>query len=84
MWPGTYSLATERIPNMGMQVFALLALGGDVGCALGPAAAGWIAELLGNDLRIAFTISAAFPLIIVLLLLIYVRNRKEKSKNERH
>ena len=84
MWPGTYSLATERIPNMGMQVFALLALGGDVGCALGPAAAGWIAELLGNDLRIAFAISAIFPLIIVFLLLIHVRNRKDRSKNERH
>lgn len=83
MWPGTYSLATGRIPNMGMQVFALLALGGDIGCALGPAAAGWIAEFFGNDLRIAFAISAVFPLIIVILLLLYVRNRKEKNKNER-
>ena len=82
MWPGTYSLATSRIPNMGMQVFALLALGGDLGCALGPAAAGWIAEFFGNDLKIAFAISAIFPLIIVFLLLLYVRNRKEKSKNE--
>jgi MFS family permease len=80
MWPGTYSLATGRIPNMGMQVFALLALGGDLGCALGPAAAGWIAEFFGNDLKIAFGISAIFPLVIVFLLLLYVRNRKEKAK----
>ena len=78
MWPGTYSLAAQKIPRVGIQIFALLALGGDLGCALGPAAAGWIAELFGNDLRISFAISAIFPLIMVILLL---ANKKDRRKD---
>ena len=79
MWPGTYSLATQKIPNMGMQVFALLALGGDVGCAIGPAIAGWIAEFFGNNLRVSFGVSAVFPLIMVILLFFNGKKRKESK-----
>ena len=81
MWPGTYSLAAQKIPRVGIQIFALLALGGDLGCALGPAAAGWIAELFGNDLRISFAISAIFPLIMVILLLANKKDRRKELEN---
>lgn len=81
MWPGTYSLAAQKIPRVGIQIFALLALGGDLGCALGPAVAGWIAELFSNDLRISFAISAIFPLIMVVLLLANKKDRRKELEN---
>lgn len=68
MWPGTYSLATKNITFGGTQMFALLALAGDLGCTVGPTAAGWIAELFGNDLKISFILSAIFPTMILALM----------------
>ena len=41
LWPGTLSLASKAFPRGGTALFGLLALGGDVGCALGPAVVGW-------------------------------------------
>lgn len=82
MWPGTYSLAAKNLPTMSIKTFALLALGGDVGCILGPAVAGVVAEKFGNDLRIGFAISILFPLIMTILLLTINKKRKETSKNE--
>lgn len=46
MWPGMLSLSASRIPEGGTALFAVLALGGDTGCTLGPwlvgRVAGWI------------------------------------------
>ena len=36
MWPGTFSKASAALPKGGTALFALLALGGDVGCSFGP------------------------------------------------
>ena len=44
MWPGTFSKASAALPKGGTAMFALLALGGDMGCAGGP-------TLVGNDFR---------------------------------
>ncbi len=77
-WPGTYSLAAATLPNMGMKTFALLALGGDIGCTLGPAFAGWFAGFFGDNLKISFAASTIFPLIIICLLL--VCRKKIKSR----
>lgn len=76
MWPGTYSLATQKI-SLGMQAFALLALGGDLGCIIGPAAVGWIAGFFGDDLKISFVISALFPLTIIMILILLKNKRKD-------
>ena len=57
-------------------MFALLALAGDVGCLVGPTAAGWIAEACGNNLKISFLISILFPVLI--LLMCYLGFRKKK------
>lgn len=77
MWPGTYSLATARIPFGGVRLFALLAMAGDVGCLVGPTAAGWIADACGGNLRISFLLSLIFPLLI--LLMIFLAFRKKAS-----
>ena len=77
LWPGTYSLASAQIPFGGVRMFALLALAGDVGCLVGPTAAGWIAEAYGNNLKISFLISILFPVLI--LLMCYLGFRKSKK-----
>jgi MFS family permease len=53
-WPGTYSLAARRLPRGGVPMFAFLAIAGDMGCLLGPSAAGAIADRFGGDLFIPF------------------------------
>lgn len=81
MWPGTYSLAAKNITNINMSAFALLAIGGDLGCTLGPAAVGWIAEHFGGDLKMSFLISAIFPIAILSILLIYGKKIKNRKKD---
>jgi len=79
MWPGTYSLASARMPYGGVKMFALLAMAGDIGCLVGPTAAGWIAEAFGNKLQISFLISIVFP--VTILLMVYLGFRKTRKKN---
>lgn len=82
MWPGTYSLATVKIPYGGVRMFALLAMAGDIGCLVGPTAAGWIADLCGNNLKVSFVISTIFPLLIIILCrAIYKTSGGKKKKN---
>ena len=77
LWPGTYSLASARMPHGGVRMFALLAMAGDIGCLVGPTAAGWIAEACGNNLKVSFLISIVFPALI--LFLCYLGFRKKKA-----
>ena len=44
MWPGTLDLSAARFPRGGSALFALLALGGDVGCSAGPFITGLISD----------------------------------------
>lgn len=44
MWPGTLSLASEKIPGGGTALFAFLALFGDLGCSVGP----WLTGVLSD------------------------------------
>ena len=80
MWPGTYSLASARIEGGGVRMFALLAMAGDMGCLAGPTAAGWIAEACGNSLQVSFLVSAIFPLMILLMVLLAFGKRKGKNR----
>ena len=80
MWPGTYSLATKRLTFGGVRMFAILALGGDIGCLVGPTAAGWIAEAFGNNLKLSFLISAIFPAIIIIIVIAIYRTKLIKKK----
>ncbi len=44
LWPGMLSMSSGTFPDGGPAMFALLALGGDIGCALGPCAAGIVSD----------------------------------------
>ena len=61
LWPGTYSRASVQMRGCGVSTFALLALGGDIGCLAGPSVAGQIAQWCGGELRYAFLFALIFP-----------------------
>lgn len=75
MWPGTFSLATERCPKGGTAMFALLALAGDSGCALGPAVVGFVSGALDDNLKLGIVSAVVFPTI--LLIGITLTNKKK-------
>ena len=65
MWPGTFSLAAEKIPAGGTAMFALFALFGDTGCATGPALVGKATTLLGDDLGKGLLFAVVFPIVMI-------------------
>ncbi len=44
MWPGVFSLAAERFKGSGSSLFGLLAMFGDLGCAVGP----WLLSIVSE------------------------------------
>ena len=66
MWPGTFSLAAEKIPAGGTAMFALLALFGDTGCATGPALVGRMTTVFGDNLGKGLLFGVIFPVVMIL------------------
>ena len=80
-WPASLSMATARIRGGGTLLFALLAVCGDLGCTLGPTAAGLVSGAFGDDLRIGILSAVVFPILILGgLLLLRFYDAREKSK----
>lgn len=65
MWPGTFSKASSALPKGGTAMFALLALGGDVGCSGGPTVVGIVADRLGDNLKMGILAGVAFPILLL-------------------
>ncbi|MDO4340036.1 MAG: MFS transporter [Eubacteriales bacterium] len=66
MWPGTFSKASAALPKGGTAMFALLALGGDVGCSAGPTLVGMISGALGDDLKRGVLAGIIFPVLLLI------------------
>ena len=66
MWPGTFSKASGALPKGGTAMFALLALGGDMGCAGGPTLVGMISDSLGDNLKMGILAGIIFPVLLLL------------------
>lgn len=66
MWPGTFSKASKALPNGGTAMFALLALGGDLGCSAGPTLVGFISSNLGGNLKAGILVGVIFPILLLL------------------
>lgn len=79
MWPGTISISSKKCPGGGTAMFAFLALAGDLGATVGPTMVGGIAEVAGGDLQMGLLIATAFPLILILGLIILDRKFKKKK-----
>ncbi len=78
MWPGSFSKASASIKRGGTALFALLALGGDLGCTAGPTLVGFVSGRLNDDMRMGILVGTIFP--ILLLLGIYLC-KKEKARS---
>lgn len=65
MWPGTFSKASATLPKGGTAMFALLALGGDVGCSGGPTLVGMVSGALGDNLKMGVLAGIIFPVMLL-------------------
>jgi len=78
MWPGTYSLATQKMPVCSTSVFAFLALAGDAGCSSGPYLVGMVSSAFGDDLKKGMLFAAVFPAVMIIAAVVLLR----KTKND--
>lgn len=79
MWPGTFSLASEKCPKGGTAMFALLALAGDAGCSLGPTTVGYVSAALGDNLKTGLLSAVIFPVLLLVGLACCKKIMKEKT-----
>jgi len=79
MWPGTFSKGSAALPRGGTIMFAMFALAGDIGCAAGPALAGFAADISGGGLRMGVLCAVIFPAAMVVLSAVLV---KGETKNQ--
>jgi MFS family permease len=64
MWPGSVSLSSARLPKGGTALFALLALGGDLGAAVGPVLVGNISHVMGESIQAGILAGVCFPVLL--------------------
>ena len=69
MWPGTISITSVRIKAGGTALFALLAMAGDMGGALGPAVVGNISQNAGDNIQKGMFAGCVFPLVLIISVL---------------
>lgn len=84
MWPGTFSKASAALPNGGTAMFALLALGGDIGCSGGPTLVGMVSGALGDNLKMGVLAGTIFPVLLLVGIILCRKIKGEKqsiSKN---
>lgn len=77
MWPGSFSKAAAALPKGGTAMFALLALGGDLGCSGGPTVVGTVSSALGENLKMGILAAVVFPALLLTGILVCGRMKKE-------
>ncbi len=65
MWPGTFSRASKALPAGGTALFALLALGGDIGCSGGPSLVGMVSGMCKGNLKTGILAALIFPVLLL-------------------
>ena len=94
MWPGTISICSGKMPSGGTAMFALLAMAGDLGGAIGPGIVGNISQSAGDDIRKGVLAGCIFPLVLVILTFVISQNvnaelsfqqkRNNRTENRSH
>ena len=77
-WPGTFSVAAQKIPTGGTAMYAFMALAGDVGCSAGPSVVGFVANANEGNLKLGIAFAIVFPVIMLIGILLL---RMKKSSN---
>lgn len=65
MWPGTFSKASAALKRGGTAMFALLALGGDLGCSGGPTLVGMVSGIFDENLKTGILAAIIFPILLL-------------------
>ena len=76
MWPGTFSKASAALPKGGTAMFALLALGGDIGCSGGPTLVGMVSGAFGDNLKMGVFAGIIFPVLLLMGIILCRRVKK--------
>ena len=79
LWPGTISISSRKIPAGGTAMFALLAMAGDMGGAIGPGLVGLISQNAGDNLCSGLRVGCIFPAVLVLSIFLLGRMKTEKK-----
>lgn len=77
MWPGTFSKASAALPKGGTAMFALLALGGDIGCSGGPTLVGMVSDALGDNLKVGVLTGIIFPVLLLIGIVLCDRQKQK-------
>lgn len=77
MWPGTFSKASQALRRGGTAMFALLALGGDVGCSGGPTLVGFVSSCQNDNLKAGILAAILFPVLLLIGILLCRRMKKQ-------
>ena len=64
LWPGVFSLCSKEVPRGGTAMFAMMALGGDLGCDSGPTIVGFISDASGS-MNAGLLSGIVFPVILI-------------------
>ncbi|MBQ6695840.1 MAG: MFS transporter [Lachnospiraceae bacterium] len=75
-WPGTFSVAANKLPGGGTAMYALMALAGDLGCSSGPTVVGMVANAADGKLSVGILLAIVFPIVMLLGLM---RMRKQQK-----
>ena len=81
MWPGTFSKASAALPKGGTAMFALLALGGDIGCSGGPTLVGMVSGAFGDNLKMGILAGIIFPVLLLIGVILCRRQKKITNYN---
>lgn len=82
MWPGSFSIASTKMPGGGVLMFGFLALAGDFGCLIGPTLAGQASALFDDNLKVGFAVSIIFPLLLAIICAtMFIRSKRRKKSN---
>ena len=81
MWPGSISISSRILPAGGTAMFALLALAGDLGGALGPAIIGNVSQNAGNNLQAGVLAGIGFPIVLVLCVFMIRRQYRDTNRS---
>lgn len=79
LWPGTYSLATQKQSKGGVPMFGLLAIAGDLGCLAGPTIAGQISGAFENNMKAGFAAALVFPVLLVIMVIVLFKVYKKQK-----